>query len=71
VIGGQCFEFLSVVSHYWHFEILISEKQQQAGMCIVINYTLQRSVAMWFMCGWNFDHYFITNILLSLFWKNF
>jgi len=26
---------------------------------------------MWIRCGGIFDHYFITNLLLSLFWKNF
>jgi len=26
---------------------------------------------MWFRCCRTFDHYFITNLLLSLFWKNF
>jgi len=27
----------------------------------------QRSVATWFRCGGTFDHYFITNLLMSLF----
>jgi len=29
----------------------------------------QRSVATWFGCGWTFDHYFATNLVLSLFRK--
>jgi len=37
----------------------------------MINDTSQRSVATWFRSGGTFDHYFITNLLLSLFWKNF
>jgi len=37
----------------------------------MINDTSQRSVAMWFRCGVTFAHYFIRNLLLSLFWKNF
>jgi len=30
----------------------------------MINYTSQRSVAMWFRCDGTFDHCFITNLLL-------
>jgi len=26
---------------------------------------------MWFRCGGAFDHYFVTNLLLGTFWKNF
>ena len=35
------------------------------------NDTSQCSVTIWFRCGGTFDHYFTTNSLLSLFWKNF
>jgi len=37
----------------------------------MINDTSQRSVATWFRCGGPFGPYFITNLLLSLFWENF
>jgi len=51
----------------------MSEKQQQPETCIMINNrpTSQRSVATWFRCDGTFDPYVITNLLLSLFWKNF
>jgi len=38
---------------------------------LLINDTPQRSVATWFRCGGTFDYYFTTDLLLSLFWKNF
>jgi len=37
----------------------------------MINDTSQHSAETWFMCGGTFDHYFITDLLLSLFWKFF
>jgi len=37
----------------------------------MINDTSQRSVAMLFGRGGKFDIYFITDLLLSMFWKNF
>jgi len=51
----------------------MSEKQKQSEICTVINDIYithsQRSVATW--CGRTFDHYFVINLLLNLFWKNF
>jgi len=38
---------------------------------IMINDTSQRSVTMWSRLDGPFDMYFVTNLLLSLFWKNF
>jgi len=37
----------------------------------MVDDTSQRSVATWFRCGGTFDHCFITNLLLSLFWHIF
>jgi len=38
----------------------------------MINDESQCSIATWFTThGGTFDHYFITDLLLSLFWKNF
>jgi len=45
----------------------MSEKQEQPGTCMVINDTSKGSVAT---CGWIFYYYFVTNLLLSLPWKN-
>jgi len=47
------------------------EKQQQPETCTVINDTSQGSVAGWLRCGGIFCEYFVTNLLLSLPWKNF
>ena len=44
-------------------------KQQQPETCIMLNSTLQRSVATWFRCSGTFDQYFIANVLLNLFLK--
>jgi len=48
----------------------MSEKQQQPETCTVINDKSQGSVATWFRCGEIF-YYFVTNLLLSLPWKDF
>jgi len=37
----------------------------------MLNDTSHRSVTTWFRCCGYFDHYFITNLLLSLFSENF
>jgi len=37
----------------------------------MINDTSQHSAATWFRCGGTSDQYFITDLLLSLSWKNF
>jgi len=48
-------------------------KHQQPETCIVVNDVSQRSVATWFRCSGTLGHYFITNLLTSLylFWKYF
>jgi len=48
-----------------------NRKQENRNFCIMINDTSQRSIAMLFKCGGTFDDYFFTNLLRSLFWKNF
>jgi len=52
-------------------EILTSERLLQPETCIMYSDTLKRSEATRFKCGMTFDRYFITNLLLSLVWKNF
>jgi len=50
--------------------MLMSEKQKQPETCM-INDTSERNVSTWFRYSGTFDHYITTNLLLSLFWKNF
>jgi len=52
-------------------EILMPEKQWQPETFIMIDNTSQLCIAPWFRCGGAVDHCSITNLLLSLFWKNF
>jgi len=52
----------------WNISVI---KQQQSETYTAINGTAQRSAAKWFGYGGSFNHYFITKVLLSVFWKNF
>jgi len=60
---------MRVYTTLWN--INVRKKQNQPETCIMIISTPQRSITVWFKYDETFDHYFTTNLLLSLFWKNF